>query len=606
MPITGIWGPVNPWPIVAINATLTPDGKVFSHGTDLHGQQGAMVYYDIWDPITGVHQVLNHGTHTDIFCSANVIIPDTGEILIAGGDSRGTGGPINFGVPDTNIYNWQTDTITPSPTGPMNHARWYPTVVTLGNGQILITGGVDANGKGVGTSEIYTQGVGWQELPGTFTQATADHWFYPRAWLSSNGKIYMFPAWNDTANGPVFAINPNGNGAVAQVGQTPFANSNQLPSVMYEQDKILTLDKNGTAWIMDISGPVPTFHQTAPVGATRFWSNLVVLADGSVMASGGSNVENHLEGVTYDVKIWHPETGQWTQGPNEAIARLYHSTTLLLPDATVISFGGGAPGPLTNLNSEIFTPGYLLNGDGTPAARPVITEGPTRVAPFSKFTITVDDAAQIDHLTLVKFGNVTHSLNMDQRKIDVAYNHGAGDQLIVDLPDNSNVVTPGYWMLFAINKAGVPSIAQTLHISNGPNIVEPPQYPRTVPLPQNLGDIFVANPVDDWVGFSGASHYDADHQAVTVTPQAEGTKGVTAFKQRIDFNHDFVLQAQLNFSNSTAAGDGMAVVLHNDARGLIALGGGGGELGAQGISNSVGIAFDIYKNDGVVRRHVCQ
>ena len=37
-----------------------------------------------------------------------------------------------------------------------------------------------------------------------------------------------------------------------------------------------------------------------------------------------------------------------TFGDSAAKARLYHSTTLMLPDATVLSLGGGAPGPLKN------------------------------------------------------------------------------------------------------------------------------------------------------------------------------------------------------------------------------------------------------------------
>src|SRR5687768_7725798 len=121
MPIAGVWGQVNPWPIVAISVSLTPDGKVLSHGTDTLGQQGGQMYYDVWDPLTNIHKTLIHGTHTDLFCSATIINPLTGDILITGGDTRGLGdGVINNGVPDTNIYDWRTEELTPSPWGPMN------------------------------------------------------------------------------------------------------------------------------------------------------------------------------------------------------------------------------------------------------------------------------------------------------------------------------------------------------------------------------------------------------------------------------------------------------------------------------------------------------
>ena len=124
---------------------------------------------------------------------------------------------------------------------------------------------------------------------------------------------------------------------------------------MFAQDKILTIDKNGNAWIMDISGATPTFTQTGGVGSNRAWSNLTDLADGTVLLTGGSNGsgpsdQGNLATATNNAEIWNPATGQWTNDASAAIGRFYHSNTLLLPDGTVLSAGGGAPGPLTNLN----------------------------------------------------------------------------------------------------------------------------------------------------------------------------------------------------------------------------------------------------------------
>ena len=62
------------------------------------------------------------------------------------------------------------------------------------------------------------------------------------------------------------------------------------------------------------------------------------------MISGGSGVRNKLTGVANQVAIWDPDTHQVTFGDVAAKARLYHSTTIMLPDASVLSLGGGAPG----------------------------------------------------------------------------------------------------------------------------------------------------------------------------------------------------------------------------------------------------------------------
>jgi Domain of unknown function (DUF1929) len=137
--------------------------------------------------------------------------------------------------------------------------------------------------------------------------------------------------------------------------------------------------------------------------------------------SGGSGVDNALTDVTNEVAIWNPSTGQWSIGGDAAIPRVYHSTTILLPDATVLSLGGGAPGPLTNTNGEIYSPACLFNQDGNLAKRPAILTAPSELKPGATFTISVDDALSIGRLTFVKYGAVTHSLNMAASKVKLAF-----------------------------------------------------------------------------------------------------------------------------------------------------------------------------------------
>jgi hypothetical protein len=59
--------------------------------------------------------------------------------------------------------------------------------------------------------------------------------------------------------------------------------------------------------------------------------------------------------VAYHTEIWHPTTGQWTLGASAAKPRLYHSTALLLPDPSVLTAGGGASGPIKNVNAAQIT-----------------------------------------------------------------------------------------------------------------------------------------------------------------------------------------------------------------------------------------------------------
>ena len=144
--------------------------------------------------------------------------------------------------------------------------------------------------------------------------------------------------------------------------------------------------------------------------------------------------------------------------------RLYHSTALLLPDATVLTAAGGAPGPVRNLNAEIYYPPYLYDNTGSPAARPTIVAAPQSVHLGQPFQITVGAGDQINRVTFLRVGAATHSFNAEQRFFDLA--HSGGQQLTVTPPNNINFAIPGYYMIFVFNQAGVPSIAKIVSLSS--------------------------------------------------------------------------------------------------------------------------------------------
>jgi hypothetical protein len=510
--ISGSWSGLVSWPLVGLHVVLTPDGKILTYGTDQAGDQGGYKIFDVWDPVTGAHTTLPNNTYVDEFCSAAQIIPGTNLVLLTGGDAR-LQGAVNAGIASANIYDPTTESLTVNPSGAMNFARWYPTLITLDNGQLLVLGGRDEKFNSVGYPEIFTPGNGWRTLTGAYIRewdqsvpndnsptATA---FYPRTWEASNGKIITFADNGGIAN--IYAIDPSGNGHVTLVGQTPTAISWDMPAIMYAPDKSLILGDNGTCWIMDISGPTPVFTQTAGLAADRQWSNLTVLADGRVMVSGGSAVYNELVGVDNNVEIWDPATGVWTStGAVAAVARLYHSDTILLPDATVLNLGGGSPGPLTNTNGQIYTPGYLFDANGNPAIRPVIEQAPHDLNPGQTFTVVVDNPSSIRTLALMPFGSTTHSFDMTARRVELPFTVQADGSLTVTLPSNSNLVTPGDWMLFAINNNDTPSVAATIQVhTNNPYYMPAEQALNLSPLKM--------------VG-NGSAAYDGYDDAYALTP----------------------------------------------------------------------------------------
>src|SRR5262249_22395567 len=152
------------------------------------------------------------------------------------------------------------DILSASPSGPMAFARWYPTLITLDTGQQLILGGRDQNFAGVGYPEIFTPGVGWRTLTGAYIAEIANGggYYYARAWQASNGKVIVAAAGGTT----LYAIDPSGNGQVSVVGHAPVSLDFGEPATMFAPDRCLILGSDGSAWVMNISGPTPVFTQT--------------------------------------------------------------------------------------------------------------------------------------------------------------------------------------------------------------------------------------------------------------------------------------------------------------------------------------------------------
>ena len=59
---------------------------------------------------------------------------------------------------------------------------------------------------------------------------------------------------------------------------------------------------------------------------------------------------------------------------------------------------------------------------------------------------------------------VTHSINTDQRRIPLLPTGVNGNTASLAIPSDPGVVVPGYYLLFAMDANGVPSVAKTIRI----------------------------------------------------------------------------------------------------------------------------------------------
>lgn len=488
----GIWSSLVDWPLLSIHAALLPDGRVMTYGTNISRIGGNRFMYDVFDPnealgSSDAHLTLENTTGTFLFCSAQVVLPTSGELLLAGGDVLANGSVQNRGNADVNIFDPVDNSLRPAAT--MQRPRWYATATVLPTGEVYLQGGTD----GEDHPELRLENGAFRLLSGIDTLRVlpnGDRYFdnnYPRNFVAPSGKIFgLDHHW-------MYQVDPYGTGDRGEQGKlTMFGAHWDIPStnggdnyrgwaatstaVMYRPGKILQLGgTQANATIIDITGTTPRLEDLPPMSQVRQWANATLMPDGRVFVSGGSSknllrdaASRDVGQVAYGSEIFDPETLSWSPAAPVSIGRFYHSLTLLLPDATILSTGGGSPGPLTNLNAQVYYPGYLFKDDGERATRPVIEQAPGAlplvVNPSSTFDLTSPDASRIERVTMVATGSVTHSFDMNQRFVEPTF-IVTGNQIRVTLPSNAYETPPGYYMVFILDKAGTPSKARMIRIN---------------------------------------------------------------------------------------------------------------------------------------------
>ena len=493
----GLWGPVQAWPMNAIHAALLPDGKVLSYGAPQNTDSQDGRTFSVWTPAlgfgTGAHATSFEAGRVNSFCSTAAWLGD-GRLLISGGNT-----------PRGSMLYTSATLSSVNDTAQLADDRWYATLLTLPDGRAVMLGGIDpytegmyqnpdaaiASGQVSMTPELYTPGTGWRSLTGANSRLAfgPDHLraSYPRAWVAPSGEVFGISAdqmwWLDvSANGGVGALRSAGVFKGAPSATAPLNVGATNSAVMFAPGRILQVGGNGgfngdglpasdMATVIDINGATPVLTETARMGAARRFPSATVLPDGQVLITGGTRRGNNGGAdAVYAAERWNPATGTWTTLASAARIRVYHSGALLLPNATVLSLGGGTPGPVYNQNVEVYYPPYLFRATATGselAPRPVMT-GLNALAHRPGGTLQVEmlDSAPVARLVLVKGGTVTHSFNNGQRFVELAFTQQA-DLLTATLPASGNTLPPGLWQLFAIDANGVPSRAALITLNPG-------------------------------------------------------------------------------------------------------------------------------------------
>ena len=247
---------------------------------------------------------------------------------------------------------------------------------------------------------------------------------------------------------------------------------------MYEPGKVLFIGGGDppqkSVEELDLTQGTPEWKEMTPMTRARRHHNATLLPDGTVLITGGTGGRgfNDLSKPVKVPELWNPVTKEWTPMAEEGEPRQYHSIALLLPDATVLSGGGGeynleengSPNNPTDSrrNAHIFFPPYLFKS--TPESpRPAITDAPSEVAYGQSFPVQIAAGAIIGSVSWVRLGSVTHAFNSNQRFNSLEFSSN-GTTLTVKAPASRNVCPPGHYMLFVLDQNKVPSVSRIVRI----------------------------------------------------------------------------------------------------------------------------------------------
>ncbi len=485
--VVGQWGPTIAFPLVPVAAALIPGNKlvVWSAEENFTANSVTSPYTQtaILDLTTGmVTPATVSNTAHDMFCPGVSILPD-GEVMVTGGLSNA----------QTSIYNPATNTWRAGPQ--MNLGRGYQGQTTLSDGQALVLGGSWSGAIGGKLGEVWSATGGWRELTGVPADPiyTADSQGPYRAdnhgWFiaTSGGKVFQAGP-----SAQMHWITTTGAGNITSAGVRGAAGDQMNGNaVLYDVGKILTVGgapnyqaSNATAAanVVDISNGTAQVQSTSQMTYPRSFANSVALPTGKVFTVGGETYAMPWSDENSDMspELWDPSTGQWTGMASQAEPRNYHSVAVLLPDGTVFSGGGGLCGTCAtnHPDGQIFSPPYLFNPDGSPRARPTISTAPS--AAGTGQTISVTTGAPVQSFVLMRYGEATHTVDNDQRRIPLTIASSSGTTYQLAIPSDPGVVLPGPYMLFAIDANGTPSVSATISISTPALSVPSHSYGKTV------------------------------------------------------------------------------------------------------------------------------
>jgi hypothetical protein len=329
-------------------------------------------------------------------------------------------------------------------------------VVTLGDGRAVSASGREA------PNELYERASNWTTLP-----ATTFLPLYPHLMLMADGRLFFTGGQLGASGLEAMLVDPLTGAETIVPGLRDRGHRDQSFSVLLPpaQDQRVMIMGGGpdvstaTTDIAQLGAGGGKYKPGPDLHAARTLHNAVILPDRTVFVSGGGLRGETRQDAVHLSEIYDPAAHVFRRAAVASVSRLYHSIALLLPDGRVITAGSNPDRGDDELRLELYHPPYLFKGP-----RPIIESVPRTWNHGAKLAIHSPHASSIKWAHIVRPMAVTHSADCSQRLVDLPILRSDLCHLHVQVPANPNLAPPGWYMLFLCDKAGVPSVAEWIHL----------------------------------------------------------------------------------------------------------------------------------------------
>ena len=259
-------------------------------------------------------------------------VPDSGQVLIAGGLDGNWNGLSGEGLYDPNGVNF-------TPTGNLNTGRGCAAATLLNTGQVLVMGGWDGNGNTLASAELYDPVVGaFTVLPTSMTTARACH----TALVLNNGNVLITGGFDKNGNplNSAELFNPATEAFTATTAAMNTARA--LPTVTLLNSGLVLIagglesQWNGLPTAETYNPATGSFTLTGNLNTARGWATANLLDTGQVLVTGGYNSNGN---ALASAELYNPVTGTFTATGALNTGRAAHGATLLNDDKVLIAGG---------------------------------------------------------------------------------------------------------------------------------------------------------------------------------------------------------------------------------------------------------------------------